>query len=176
MTGTQLVLLAGLLITLLGIAWAWRRAVALTKKSGVPAAKVVYSDMGPSEPGPPLRSERHGLAGRPDYIVRRGRTMIPVEVKPGRRAPEPYESDVLQLAAYCLLVSEAAGRRAPYGLLRYRDTTFRIPYTRQLEQRLLDTLDNIRTEMPAAPDRSHDDPVRCRRCGLCDQCGQALRD
>lgn len=174
MTHTQLLLLAALLVTLMGIAWAWRRAVGLTQQAGVPAAKVVYSDMGRSEPGPALRSERHGIAGRPDYVVRRGRTMVPVEVKPGRRAAEPYESDVLQLAAYCLLVSEAAGRRVPYGLLRYRDTTFRIPYTRRLEQRLLQTLDTMRAQMAAAPDRSHDDPIRCRRCGLREVCGQAL--
>ena len=174
MTQTQIALLGGLLVTLLLLVWAWRRAAGLTRRAGIPTARVVSSDMELSEPGPVLRSERYGVAGRPDYVVGRGRHIIPVEVKPGRRATEPYESDVLQLAAYCLLVSEDTGRRVPYGLLRYREATFRIPYTRQLERTLLRTLDAMRADRAAAPDRSHDDPLRCQRCGLRDACGQAL--
>ena len=71
----------------------------------------------------PLFARRIGLTGKPDYLLDvRGNT-IPVEVKPRRRAPRPYESDLMQLAAYCLLVEETIGTAPPYGLLRYAERT-----------------------------------------------------
>lgn len=176
MTQTQALLLLGLAATLLLAVWAWRRARRLAAQTGLPPRQPLYTDMDPDEPGALLRSRRYGLSGRPDYIVREGGLPIPVEVKPGRNAPRPYRNDVLQLAAYCLLVSEREGRRVPYGRLRYGDRTFRIAYTPALEQELLETLAAMRAAMGqrAAPDRSHDVPARCRHCGLREQCGQGL--
>ncbi len=176
MTQPQALLLLGLLATLLLALWAWRRARRLEDRAGLPAAQVVYRDTDRRERGTLLRSRRYGLHGRPDYIVYREGSQIPVEAKPGRAAPRPYHNDVLQLAAYCLLVSEAQGRRVPYGLLRYREDTFSIPYTQELEEELLATLEEMRAAMGqrSAPARSHDVPARCRHCGLWDQCGQGL--
>jgi CRISPR-associated exonuclease Cas4 len=176
MSHPQTLLLLGLLATLLLALWAWRRAGRLRGRAGLPDAPVVYSDTGRRERGALLRSARHGLYGRPDYILYREGSQIPVELKSARAVSRPYHNDVLQLAAYCLLVSEAQGRRVPYGLLRYGEATFSVPYTPELEEGLLETLAAMRAAVGArsAPDRSHNVPARCRRCGLRSRCGQGL--
>lgn len=163
--------LALLLLALLTLAWAAR----LRARTGLPWAPVTYQDTGGRTPEKPLVAQRYGLSGRPDYLISsRGRT-IPVEVKPGRRAAAPYDSDLMQLAAYCLLVEETTGEAPPYGLLRYAERTFRLDYTPRVRDDLLVTLDTMREALDA-PDcpRSHDQPQRCRACGFYQQCDEAL--
>jgi CRISPR-associated exonuclease Cas4 len=163
--------LALLLLALLTLLWAAR----LRASTGLPWAPVVYQDTGGHAPEQTLVSRRHGLSGRPDYLISSRGRMIPVEVKPGRRAAEPYDSDLMQLAAYCLLVEETTGVAPPYGLLRYAERTFRLDYTPRVRDELLDMLDTMREALDA-PDcgRSHDQPQRCRACGFYEQCDEAL--
>lgn len=162
----QLGLLLGLWVVLGLLLLAWRRARRARSLAGLPDGKVVYADSRTWQPGRVLRSAEQGLSGKPDYLVQQGRALIPIEVKPSRRADTPYEADLLQLAAYCLLVEATTGRRPPYGLLRYREETFRIPYTPALESRLCETLRAMRRDLTADEvPRSHDDPLRCRWCG-----------
>lgn len=148
--------------------------------AGLPQGRVVYSDTGAWERvEKPLRSRRHGLVGRPDYLVRHTEngktTVIPVEVKSRRRPAAPAESHVLQLAAYCLLVEETYKARPAYGLLHYADATLQIPYTDALRQAVLATADDIRRGRHAADlHRDHTDPARCRGCGYRHACGEAL--
>jgi CRISPR-associated exonuclease Cas4 len=124
-----------------------------------------------------LVSRRYGLTGKPDYLIDRGGASIPVEVKPGRRASQPYDSDLMQLAAYCLLVEETTGRAPPYGLLRYAEATFRLDYTPALRERLLDILDEMHELLEADDaERSHDDPRRCAGCGFRSSCVDTLVD
>jgi CRISPR-associated exonuclease Cas4 len=163
--------LALLLIGLVVLAWALR----LRGRTGLPWAPVSYQDTAGRAPEKPLISRRLGLVGRPDYLVElRGRT-IPVEVKPGRRASIPYDSDLMQLAAYCLLVEETSGDAPPYGLLRYAEHTFRLDYTPRVREELLTLIDEMR-EALEAPEcaRSHEDARRCAGCGFLDQCEEAL--
>ena len=151
----------------------WARSRAVRRQTGLPEGEVVYADTEGWEECPPLYASRWRLAGKPDYLVRVGGDTIPVEVKPGRRAKCPYEGDVLQLAAYCLLVGEDEGRPPPHGLLRYHDRTFRIPYDAVLRERLTAVLTEMRRGLQSdILPRSHEDPVRCRYCGhraICDQ-------
>ncbi|MFQ5342373.1 MAG: hypothetical protein ACE5F6_12575, partial [Anaerolineae bacterium] len=92
-----------------------RRAGIQQKQAGLPQGRIVYTDTGAwDRVEKPLWSRRHLLAGKPDYLVEQNGHLIPVErrpelvegVKPNRSSPQPYDSDVLQLAAYCLLVEE----------------------------------------------------------------------
>lgn len=163
--------LALLLLALLAGLWALR----LRRSTGLPWAPVVYQDTGGRAPEKPLIARRLGLVGKPDYLIEvRGRS-VPVEVKPGRRAARPYESDLMQLAAYCVLVEETSGVAPPYGLLRYAEQTFRLDYTVQTRENLLAILDEMRGALGAENcDRSHDDPRRCAGCGFFEQCEQAL--
>jgi CRISPR-associated exonuclease Cas4 len=143
--------------------------------SGLPRARVVYTDAGARQRATEsLFSRRYGLVGKPDYLLEEGGALIPVEVKPTRRAPEPYPGDVLQLLAYCLLVEDIHGRPA-YGLIRYASATFRIDYTDAARDHLLNAIEEIRAARLAGElDRDHDDPQRCAHCMFNEVCDQAL--
>ena len=146
----------------------------LRKSSGVPAGRVISSDT--SEWGKvekPLYDPLSGLTGKPDYLVEENGFFIPVEVKSARAPGLPYDSHIYQVAAYCLLVERTYAKRPPYGILRYRDKTFTIDYTQELQQELEVMLDAMRRqEKQGEADRSHLEPGRCARCGyrgICDQ-------
>lgn len=147
-------------------------------QAGMPyGVRIVYADTGAwQKVERPLVSWRYGLIGKPDYIVEERGTMIPVEVKPSRVARAPRESDVLQLAAYTLLVEEDFGTAATYGLLKYRDVVFRVEVTNELRAHLLDVLAAMRRDLDAQDvARNHNEPHRCRACGYRAECGQTLR-
>ncbi len=167
--------LGGLLV--LGIAyWLARLSWRSQQQTGLPVANVsvVYSDSGAWEPvAEPLFSARYGLTGKPDYVLQTRAGLIPVELKPLRRATQPYESDIMQLAAYCLLLEEAWNETPPYGLLRYKEKTFRIEWTYELRTELLGLLDEMRelvaypdTDDNPLPEPQHDMTVRCHSCGF----------
>jgi len=141
--------------------------------SGLPRGTVVYVDSHDWERSPPLRAPRYGLVGRPDYLLRDGRAIIPVEVKPSRQAPEPYEADLLQLAAYCLLVEETYRVTPPHGLIVYQQHTFEVPFDEAMREELLAVLEEMRQ---AGDDddvlRSHDQPARCIACSMRGHCGE----
>ncbi len=167
-----LILAAGLLALLAVLLW--RGAGAQRRRVGLPQGRVIYRDTG-GEPARALFSNRHRLAGRPDYLVRERGQVAPVEVKPGRVAPQPYPGDVLQLGAYCLLVEETEQRRPVHGYLRYADRTFDIPYSEELRRAVLDALDAIRRDLHASDvPPNHADPARCRACGFRDDCTRSL--
>lgn len=163
-----LLLVAGATLLLLS-----RRHRAAT---GLPTGRVVYSDTGGWRPvDRPLLSRRYGLVGKPDYVVEEHGEWTPVEVKPTRRAATPYLSDVLQLAAYCLLIEDVWGRAPQRGLLRYAEQTFAVDYTPDLRAILLETLDEMRAQARARDvPRDHDEAGRCRACGVRQGCDQRL--
>ena len=145
--------------------------------SGLPQGRVIYTDTGGwNRLERPLFSQEFLLTGKPDYLVADGADVIPVEVKSSRAPTQPYLSHILQLAAYCLLVEECYRRRPPYGIIKYADHAFEIDYTKELENELLATLDDMRDDLDDdyAP-RNHDDPTRCQSCGYHQHCTQAIR-
>lgn len=147
----------------------------LRRRTGLPWAPILYQDTGGRTLEQPLYVRHLGLTGKPDYLLELRGYAIPVEVKPGRYAIQPYESDLMQLAAYCVLVEETQGLAPPYGLLRYAERTFRLDYTPQVREDLLTLLDEMRAYLAALDcDRSHDDVWRCESCGFCTQCEEAL--
>lgn len=153
------------------------RARRMQAASGLPAGTVTYTDTADWQPlQAPLLSRRYGLVGRPDYLVKLadGAT-IPVEVKSRRRPRDIPMPHILQLATYCLLVEDSTKRAPPYGLLHYADATLQIPFTDELRRVVLATADAIRRDRSAADvQRDHDDPARCRNCGVRHACGEAL--
>lgn len=153
-------------------------ALRLRRATGIPWARVRSSDMGGWQQAEQLLlSRRYGLVGKPDYLLDTRRGVVPVEVKPSRRASAPYESDLMQLAAYCLLVEETTGRAPQYGLLRYATETFRLPYTAAVRAALLTTLDELRQDRAAEDvERSHQQAARCRACGFNATCTDRLAD
>jgi CRISPR-associated exonuclease Cas4 len=173
-SGTAPLLLGAVALLFLALA-ALGLAAHLRRSRGLPQGKIISSDMSRwQRVSEPLYSHDQRLTGRPDYVMRRRGRLIPVEVKPNRDATEPYESDVLQLAAYCLLLEEE-GARPTHGVLRYRDRTFRVPYTNGLRHRLHATLDEMRDAgAEVCPLPNHRDPRRCRACGYRGECEQRM--
>jgi CRISPR-associated exonuclease Cas4 len=151
-------------------------AVRLRHASGLPWGRVTTTDTSSwRRAETPLISRRFGLVGKPDYLVTTRVGVVPVEVKPGRAARKPYESDLMQLAAYCLLVEETTGQAPRYGLLRYAGETFKLLYTAEVRDELLAVLDEIRADRNATNvERSHEQAARCRSCGLFDECDERL--
>ncbi|OAN42869.1 CRISPR-associated protein Cas4 [Chloroflexus islandicus] len=151
-------------------------AMMVRRHSGLPWARVVGTDTGVQRTlERPLFSARLGLTGKPDYILQRGQALIPVEVKPNRRAAQPYPSDLIQLAAYLVLIEETTGVAPPYGLLRYADETFQLRYTAAVRDEVVATLAEMR-ELLDDDDvaRNHDEAARCRGCGFRAHCDDAL--
>lgn len=146
-------------------------------QTGLPIdARVVYADTGAWEKVvKPLYSKRYRLTGKPDYLLAEKGALIPVEVKPNRAAPAPLESDVMQLAAYGLLVEEMFGA-PPYGLLKYRDAVYRIEMSRALREQLLAIVEEMRRDADARNvSRDHFEVAKCRACGYRAECVEALK-
>ncbi len=164
--------LIGLLVVGLILVWLGRRAQI---SAGLPRGRVTAIDSLPTRAlEGPLYDAVTDLSGRPDYLVEDGRHLIPVEIKSGRARAGPQPGHVLQLAAYGRLVHAHTSRRPPYGILKYADRAFAIPYTRKLEHELLSTLEAMRMAEGEAPPRSHESPARCRACGVRHACDQSL--
>lgn len=146
------------------------------RSAGMPPGRVIYSDRedwtGAAEV---LYDEISGLAGKPDYLVKKGGRMIPVEVKTGRTPTQPYEGHVYQLAAYCFLVERHYGQRPEYGIIQYPQRTYAVDFTAELEEGLLNLLAGMRRDAGRQDiPRSHEDDRRCRGCGYERDCEQSL--
>mgnify|MGYP001560076946 CR=1 FL=1 len=113
-------LVAGLI--LLGF-WFW-----VQKGFGILKKDRIYADT-ENKPGEILFSKTLALSGKPDYLIRDGKTVIPVEVKSGRTPNEPYQNHEMQLMAYCFLVEENYGIRPPGGYIKYPHKEFKVAYT-----------------------------------------------
>ena len=144
--------------------------------AGLPGGRVIYTDTcGWGKLEKPLFYAALELTGKPDYLVQQDGHIIPVEVKSGRVPEAPYDSHIYQLASYCLLVEKTYGKRPPYGIIHYETRDFAVDYTQELEQSLLELLtemkrDQHKNDVP----RSHEQAVRCKRCGFRKVCDQKL--
>lgn len=174
----QLVLVLVVVLALALAYWLRLSGRAAQRQAGLPpAARVIYSDTGAWErPVKPLFSPRYRLTGKPDYIVRdEAGVVIPIEVKPNRRAPQPRPADVMQLLAYGILIEDEWGTKPGYGLLNYRDEVFRVEFSPALRAEFFAILAEMRRARRAANvPRSHDEPARCHSCGLRGACADKL--
>lgn len=120
-----------------------------------------------------LYSRRHGLAGRPDRIVRDERELIPEEWK-GAGQIRPWHR--AQMAVYFIVIEEDLGVGPPYGIVVCGDgSRHKVENTEALRAWVLDVAGRIREARRKAqvPIRVHPQPGQCRPCGMRGQCGQA---
>jgi CRISPR-associated exonuclease Cas4 len=143
---------------------------------GLPQGTLLYEDMdSDGRLRKPLFDPVLNLVGRPDYLIREGDHLVPVEVKSGRSPKQPYDSHIYQLAAYCLLVARAYGQRPSHGLIRYPQRSFKVNFTEELETKLLSLLEEIKAKRGSLDvSRSHQQAARCRACGYLQICDQSL--
>lgn len=102
----------------------------------------IYAD-NDLKPGPTLVAKSIPLAGRPDYLIQKDGNIIPVEVKTGTTPSEPYLNHTSQLMAYCFLVEEHFGHRPIGGYIKYPHTEFKILYTDDARQSVIDLTNEI---------------------------------
>ena len=123
-----------------------------------------------------LVSDAHGLVGKPDYILERDGELVPVERKSRKlSAAGAYEGEILQLAAYCVLVEEHFARLVLVGRLLYRNRSLDVPFDDRLRAKLDDALRALREadRLEEVP-RCHTSSGRCRACGFRDSCRESL--
>jgi CRISPR-associated exonuclease Cas4 len=134
--------------------------------------KIEYIDMDSAKV---FKSEKYGLSGRPDYIIKVNDNLIPVEEKTGRTPRGPLFSHILQIAAYCLLIEDSTGTLPPYGLVKYPEHEHEIEYNEDLKKVLLEKLDEMRTIMKTGDaHRNHERPGKCKNCSRREICPERL--
>jgi len=125
---------AAFVLTILFV-WAflvWTNANHRISRIGLPDGRVVYQDVERRHTlARPLVSLRHGLTGKPDYLVETNDGLVPVELK-SRECPRsgPYAGDAAQLIAYCVLVEDTTGVAPAHGIVQYADWFWQISYNR----------------------------------------------
>ncbi len=167
----------GLAILLAGLALAlYILAVRQRRLAGLPAGKIIYVDASQwGKVEKPLYDPELRMVGKPDYLVKQGGRVIPVEVK-SRPAPQiPYDSHIYQLMAYCMLVDRTYRSRPKYGILHYADKSIAIDFTAGLEN---ETRAIVHAMQQAADEpvltRSHQEAKRCQQCGYRSICDDSL--
>jgi len=84
---------------------------------------------------------RNRLVGKPDYILEHGGELIPVEGKSRKLSTAgAYEGEMLQLAAYCLLVKERYGRPVLQWATAVPEPIGRLPFDDRLRAKLHNAL------------------------------------
>lgn len=153
-----------------------RRRHGRVTATGLPSGEIVYSDAGGT--ARPLAARRYPLVGKPDYVVLTPEGLrVPVEIK-SARAPRPLRGesmprheDVLQVVAYLIILDDLF-TPPRYGLLRYADATFEVPYAPELRAEVLDLLDEMRAlDGDGQPPRGDPAAAKCRSCAfraICD--------
>jgi CRISPR-associated exonuclease Cas4 len=146
------------------------------KKSALPRGHIIYSDTGLwGKTEKPFFDVETQLTGKPDYLIRQGDMLIPVEVKSHYSPTEPYDSHVMQLMAYCYLLEAANGIPPSHGIIQYRNRSFAVDYGQEQKETLMELLDEIQSSRREKDcSRSHQEAVRCARCGFRDICDQKL--
>lgn len=151
------------------------RADQLGRSARVVRGDVQYVDT--EEGGRPqlMQSKTLPVEGRPDYVVERDGRQVPVEVKSGRTPKRPYESHVLQLAAYCHLIESQTGSRPEHGIIEYPERKFEVPYTDRVEDELVRTLLRIQlAQRTGEAHRDHRSKARCAGCARRHGCPERL--
>ncbi|RUL88013.1 CRISPR-associated protein Cas4 [Tautonia sociabilis] len=157
-----------LLLAVLGLLCALL-ALTARRKRGFEAGATVALD---SET---LSSERLGLIGRPDRIIRQGRYFIPEEWKSAKRLQDAHR---LQLGVYLLLVEERYGVRPPHGVVVLGDgSRVKVENTEALRSEVLGVARKIREHRRTIREAIPVDPPawKCRVCGQRGNCAQAQR-
>jgi len=130
--------------------------------------------IGNSREGKEMESQKYGLRGKPDYVIKIGDDYIPVEEK-SMESNHPRFSHVMQITAYCMIIEDVYGKAPPYGIIKYADRQFKIPY----EERWKNMVINIRKNMlkdreKGRAHRNHNNPKKCAGCSRREYCPERL--
>lgn len=118
-----------------------------------------------------LRSDRLGLVGRPDRIIKHPKGYwIPIEKKSAHKVQDSHR---VQLCVYMILIEEKTGQRPPYGIISLGNgREQKITNSEKLRQMTWQHIHAVREikhrlNRPAAATPF---PAKCRACGYRDSC------
>jgi CRISPR-associated exonuclease Cas4 len=139
------------------------------KKYKIPKGKITYSDL--NKPAKPFFSKRYRITGKPDYILKKNKHFIPVEMKASVH-DKPQKNHIFQLAGYCHLLEENYGYFVPYGILVYDNRyQYKIPFDPKIRFELESTINKMRQVIKSGKIiRDHRDYYRCKRCSMNTYC------
>ena len=127
---------------------------------------------------PILKSQNYNLAGRPDFIIKKGDDRIPVEIKTGRPPRAPFFSHVLQIGAYCLLVEETFNQKPPLGQIRYGfdSKPHEVIWDSKLKNIVIDKLEEMNDILSGKMEahRNHKRAGKCNSCSRRKNCPERL--
>jgi CRISPR-associated exonuclease Cas4 len=168
-----ILLATGLIATAVLLFW---QSAKYKKSAGLPEGKVIYTDSHLWKRLDQILFDKSiALTGKPDYVVENGGEIIPVEIKSNIIKSRPYDSHILQLAAYCRLIETGFAKRPGYGVLHYPNRTYKIKYTDRLESQLMELVDSIRVKSGRGEGhRSHQSAAKCKGCGYTAICEERL--
>lgn len=126
-----------------------------------------------------LVSEELGLRGRVDALQTRDRLLIPYEHKRGRchrdeqKQPQAWESDRLQILAYCCLIEASLNVEVREGRIRYHadNVLVKVPLTQEGRKAVSMAIEQARSLRQSAYRPPVTDNERlCTRCSLAPVC------
>lgn len=124
--------------------------------------------------GKKITSNRYGIRGKPDYIIKSNEDYIPVEEK-SSDLDRPKFSHVMQITAYCMLIEDKYGSPPPYGVLKYKKRQFKIPYEERWKNMVIKIReDMIRDMKRGEAHRNHNSKNKCLHCARRDYCPEKL--
>lgn len=115
-------------------------------------------------------SERQGLAGKPDALVKEGQAFLPIERKPlAKKLRDRY---VAQLLVYMRLVEEFEGAKPPFGYLLLGPTCRRVKVENSAQkQRWVDEMvKEMRGILDGQPAVPQPHPAKCAKCDVRHKC------
>ena len=119
-------------------------------------------------------SEKYELRGKPDYIIRVGDDYIPVEEKTTERNA-PHLPHVIQLTAYCMLIEDKYGKSPPYGIIRYKNVQFKVPYELRWKEMVLELKKKMEDDLKRGEaHRNHYNIKKCKNCVRKEFCPERL--
>ncbi len=144
-------------------------------KLGVFGADIIYTDQKEKnkspyvEYGKILYSKKYDIKGKPDYIFKKRWTgdLIPVELKSGTIKKDnikPYEGDMMQLAAYFLIIEDVYHKRPKEGRLIYSNYMFIIRNTWKLRRKTKHILADMRNMLETGEQSVNPNFIKCRYC------------
>lgn len=150
-----------------------RSARAKQRRWRMPKGKVISVDDGK---GRTLTCPKLELVGKIDVILRDGAWFMPEEQKSTiLKKKTPMDGDVLQVFAYCYLISQNLGP-VQKGILIYQNgPRFDLEFSQEAMNRLMKVLQQIKGLQSARDvNRSHESRARCMNCKAQRICFQAL--
>lgn len=131
--------------------------------------KITYTDL--NVPAKAFFSKKYRISGKPDYIVKKDKRYLPVELKIGSH-DSPPKNHIFQLAAYCQLIEENYGIFVPYGILVYNDGyQFNVPFDPKIRFELENTINEMRHILKNGKiNIDFKDQYKCLNCSMKDYC------